>query len=169
MDKIEALFGVNIIQIVIGLVIIVVAVKYLLELIDWVFARFGIELKGSREKKANHELLMRTASQLEELEKQRKLDREKAVAENQKLFDKIDILSKMFLDKQIDDIRWEILDFASAIANNQSYGKESWDHILKQYEKYEKILEENNLENGQVTMSMEFIKEQYKIHFLSVK
>ena len=41
-------------------------------------------------------------------------------------------------------------------------GKEPFDHILKTYQKYEKILEENSMTNGQVQMSMEVINDIYK-------
>jgi len=68
----------------------------------------------------------------------------------------------MFIDKEIDDQRWEILDFASAISAGRRYSKEQFDHVLSIYEKYERILELHNLSNGQVTTSMEVINEVYK-------
>ena len=68
----------------------------------------------------------------------------------------------MFIEKQIDDIRYEILDFSSALSSGRQYNKEQFDHIIKIHEKYEKILKENGLENGQVTVSMQVIMEIYK-------
>ena len=65
-------------------------------------------------------------------------------------------------DKEIDDMRWEILNFSSALTSGRQYNKESFDHVIQIHEKYEKILEENGLENGQVTASMEVIIEVYK-------
>lgn len=37
-----------------------------------------------------------------------------------------------------------------------------YDHVIDTYVKYEKILEENGMENGRVTSSMEFINDKYK-------
>ena len=68
----------------------------------------------------------------------------------------------MFVDKQIDDIRYEILDFASSLSAGRQYSKEQFDHIISIDEKYKKILKENDLENGQVTASMEVITGIYK-------
>ena len=67
----------------------------------------------------------------------------------------------MYVDKEIDDIRWEILDFSSAVTSERKYNRETFEHIFRMYEKYETILEENKLENGLVTESMEVIKEVY--------
>ena len=74
----------------------------------------------------------------------------------------LDKLTVMFIDKEIDDMRWEILNFCSALTSGRQYNKESFDHVISVHEKYEKILEENNKENGQVTASMEVIMDIYK-------
>lgn len=71
-------------------------------------------------------------------------------------------LKQLFINKEIDDMRWEILDFASAIMNHRRCSKEQYDHVIDTYVKYEKILEENGMENGRVTSSMEFIQDRYK-------
>ena len=44
----------------------------------------------------------------------------------------------------------------------RQYSKEQFDHIISIDEKYKKILKENDLENGQVTASMEVITGIYK-------
>ena len=73
-----------------------------------------------------------------------------------------DKLSNVILDKQIDDYRYEILDFASALSNGRRYNQESFNHIFNIYNKYEKILEENDMENGLVEESIEFIRDKLK-------
>ena len=70
----------------------------------------------------------------------------------------------MFLDKEIDDWRWKILDFSSAVSNGRKYSREAFDHIIKIYKKYEKVLKENDMENGLVDESMAFIKRRYQEH-----
>lgn len=71
-------------------------------------------------------------------------------------------LTHMFVDKEVDDMRWEILNFCSALTSGRKYNKESFDHVIQIHEKYEKVLEEYNMENGQVTASMEVIMDVYK-------
>ena len=71
-------------------------------------------------------------------------------------------LTKIFIDKEISDYRWEIINFATAISEKKPCNKEAFRHCFATYEKYEKILEENGLENGEVTASMEIITETYK-------
>lgn len=70
-------------------------------------------------------------------------------------------LKNMFIDNEIDTIRFEILDFANAVMDHRNYNKEQYDHVFDIYEKYERILAENGLENGRVDMSMQFLKNKY--------
>lgn len=72
-------------------------------------------------------------------------------------------LKHIVIDDKIDTIRWEILDFSSRLisAPNAKYNKEQFDHVFDIYEKYERILAENGLENGRVDMSMDFVKKKY--------
>lgn len=74
---------------------------------------------------------------------------------------KLEDLTKMFIEKEIDDMRWEILNFCSALSNGRVYNREAFDHVLKVYDKYETILEENDMENGLVAQSVKFIQEVY--------
>lgn len=107
-------------------------------------------------------------------------DREVSIEREKRLNDKIDEgnkhrdeiidnisdslhkLTDMFVDKNVEDMRWEILNFCSALTSGRKYNKESFNHVINIHEKYEKILEENNMENGQVTASMEVIMDVYK-------
>ena len=70
-------------------------------------------------------------------------------------------LRDLMIKKDINDMRWEILDFANAVMSGRDYNKEQYDHVLETYEEYEKILKDNNMENGKVDLSMGFIKKQY--------
>ncbi len=96
-------------------------------------------------------------------------------------------LTFMFIEKEIDDIRWEINNFATKISEGKPCNKDSFQHCIHIYEKYEKILhekaiqlvaddfdiedpsvmyqkilEENGLDNGEVELSMELIYDAYK-------
>lgn len=75
---------------------------------------------------------------------------------------KIETLTSLFVDKEIEDLRWTILDFTASLSDGKKYNRESFDHIMRMYHKYEKILDENNMENGLVEESVKFIQEVYR-------
>ena len=69
----------------------------------------------------------------------------------------------MFVDKEINDYRWEIINLADKISSDKtSVSKECLRHAISTYEKYEKIIVENGLVNGEVEISIEIIKEAYQ-------
>lgn len=68
----------------------------------------------------------------------------------------------MFVDKEIDDYRWEIINFATRITDKKPCNKDSYKHCIRTYEKYEKLLEEYNLTNGEVDISMEVVNDSYE-------
>lgn len=70
-------------------------------------------------------------------------------------------IDKRMLDKDIDDMRWELLDFCSALTGGRKYNREAFDHIFRIYEKYEMILKDNKMTNGFVDESMNYVKEVY--------
>lgn len=70
-------------------------------------------------------------------------------------------IDKRMLDKDIDDMRWELLDFCSTLTGGRKYNREAFDHIFRIYEKYEMILKDNKMTNGFVDESMNYVKEVY--------
>lgn len=92
----------------------------------------------------------------------RNRDREQNIKVQKELDEKIINLTDMFIDKEIDDMRYKILDFASSISSGKNFNRESYDHILRIYDKYERILEEHNMENGLVEESIKYIQSSYQ-------
>lgn len=78
-----------------------------------------------------------------------------------KISNSIDQINKNFLNKEINDLRWELLDFCSALTNGRKYNREAFEHIFRTYENYETILAQNNMTNGYVEESMQVVKEIY--------
>ena len=70
-------------------------------------------------------------------------------------------LTELFVSKEIEDLRWTILDFTASLSDGKKYNRESFDHIMRMYHKYEKILDEHGMENGLVEESVKFIQEKY--------
>lgn len=123
---------------------------------------FGIETKWSLKKKADDELINELKVRSESSENdiaEIKEELKSIVSEFTKQFNELKL---MMVNKDIDDKRSDILDFANAVQNNIEYNQEAYDHILFDiYPKYEKILEDNNMENGKVKMSIEWLQKHY--------
>lgn len=77
------------------------------------------------------------------------------------LNDKVDELSRRMVDHEVDQLRWNILDFANSCRNGRRHTKEEFDHVIADHTRYLKILESNNMENGQVTTDYRYIEEIY--------
>lgn len=111
--------------------------------------------ESEKDRKAIHQ-------EMKQYSENRIKDREQSLRIQKELTSSMDKLAAMFLDKEIDDMRWEILNFCTSLSNGKKYNRESYAHVFSVYEKYEKILEENKMENGLVEESMGFIKERYQ-------
>ena len=71
-------------------------------------------------------------------------------------------IQKMILKNTIETKRKNILDFCATLSNKQKQNKEAFNEIFRTYEDYEKILKDNDMENGQTEESMKFISEIYQ-------
>lgn len=81
---------------------------------------------------------------------------------NSDLRDDIRKLRREFYDHEVDQIRWNILDFSNSCSHGKRHTKEEFDHVIKDYEKYEKIIQKNGMKNGQIDMAYEVIQDIYK-------
>lgn len=87
----------------------------------------------------------------------------RAIADRQDDRDKkINDLKELFVDKQISDYRWEIINLADKISDGKRVSKEALRHAISTHSKYEDIIEEYGLTNGEVNISMEIINEELK-------
>lgn len=81
---------------------------------------------------------------------------------NKDLIDEIQELRKNFNSHEIDQIRWNILDFSNSCMQGRRHTKEEFDHVIKDYEKYGDIIRKEGLKNGQIDMAYEIIQDIYK-------
>lgn len=156
MEAITQLLELDVIQWIYTTFIVVAGIMAIVTLISKFASFVGKPLKWYTKRNEDHDLIGSTSSALSTLTEKHENDVGGIKAE-------LAALTKMFVEKEIDDLRWELLDFASSLADeHRSYSKEQFDHVFSIYAKYERILEENNLTNGQVVTSMEVINEVYK-------
>lgn len=162
MEIIEELSKVNFVSYGITTVLIFTVFKALIMAFEWIMDFFGIETKWMRKKKEEHELLTQTSRNLIELQKKHEEDFARSDIKDEEICKDVQKLTDMFMEKEIDDLRWKILDFSSALSNGRLYNRETFDHIIQMYSKYENILEENDMENGLVEESINFVREKYR-------
>lgn len=172
-DEAEVLqhaMSIDITALIISLVIIIAAFVSVYGLMRKFQNILGIETKGMREKRITKETIQTLCKDIDDLKKYRKEDRKVSEEFNTRLMslqdeitNSLHKLSKSIAKKDIDDMRWSILDFANGIRMGITYDMESYAHILDIYDEYENLLSENGMENGRVTMAMKLINEKYEV------
>jgi ribosomal protein S15P/S13E len=162
MDAIKELLNINFSYVLISVFVILIGIKAFVSIFEWVIDKMGLETKWMRQKREEHELLIQTSQNLASLQEKHEKDIESSDRRDEEIASDIKKLTQMFVDKEIDDMRWEINNFATKVSEGKPCNKDSFKHCIHMYEKYERILEDNGLENGEVEISMELINEAYK-------
>lgn len=162
MEEIRALASVDVYTLLAAVFITLAGIRSAVSLFEWVIGRLGLETKWMRRKREEREWILQTAQNLSALQKKHIYDMERSDRRDEEIASDIKRLTHMFVDKEIDDMRWEINNFATKVSEGKPCNKDSFKHCIHIYEKYEKILEENGLENGEVEISMELINDVYK-------
>lgn len=161
--------------VVIGVLIAIGIVMLCVKIKDFVVSTFGITTKSALAKQSQEERIKDLNNQIIDLQKEvqqfkgnrihdrdQSFDIQKQLTDSQTLLqNSVENLRKMLVNKEINDMRWEILDFSNAVMNGRVYNKEIYDHIFDTYTEYERVLEENGLENGKVNSSMQFVRNKY--------
>ena len=161
MDVIKQLTKLDYSTLIIGVAVVAGAFKVICEFFTWFVSYLGLETKKMRHKREDHELLIATAKNLELLQNKQNEDVRQSIVHDKRIKDDIQKLSKMFIDLEIQDIRWNILSFCSDLSNGKQFSSEYYDYVFKLYDKYEKMLKENDLTNGLVEQSISYIQEKY--------
>lgn len=162
MNEILNLTNVDYTSLFVSIITILIGMKATVSIFEWFINKLGLETKWMREKRQNRELLLKTSENLMKLHDRHEKDIDKSDKRDEEIYNDIKKLTQMFIDKEIDDMRWEINSFATKVAEGKPCNKDSFTHCIHIYKKYENILEENNMENGEVEISMEIINDAYK-------
>ena len=161
MDTIKQLTELDYSTLIIGITVVAGSLKIVCNFFSWFVSYLGLETKKMRQKREDHELLIATAKNLELLQSKQNEDVRQSIVHDKRIKDDIQKLSKMFIDLEIQDIRWNILSFCSDLSNGKQFSSEYYDYVFKLYDKYEKMLKENDLTNGLVEQSISYIQEKY--------
>lgn len=162
MEVITELFKQDISSLIISSFIIISAIIAIYELIGKFSKIIGKPVRWVREKECDHNLIIQTTERLNELQKQHEESVKQSIKHDKVIRNDLEKLTKMFVDKEINDMRWEIINVADKISNGKNISKECYVHCIHTYENYEKIIEERELTNGEVEISMQIINDSYK-------
>lgn len=162
MEAIKELTTIDYTSLFISIFVVLIGIKIIISLLEWFIGKLGLETKWMRKQREEHNLLIQTSQGLVELQKKHEEDMRRSDLRDAEIHNDIKNLTSMFVEKEIDDMRWEINNFANKIADGKRCNKDSYQHCLKTYQKYERILDNNGLENGEVEISMELINDSYK-------
>lgn len=162
MEPIKELLNINFSYVLISVFTILVGIKAIVTIFEWVIEKLGLETKWMRQKKEEHKLLLQTSQNLASLQMKHVEDMKKSDAYDAEMKENIQKLTNMFIDKQINDYRWEIIHLADKISSGKTISKECLRHAISTYEKYEKIINEHDLVNGEVEISIEVIRDNYQ-------
>ena len=161
MNEMIELTKIDYVSVLPAAVAILAGTKAILSLLESFVEKLGLETKWMRQRREEHELLIQTSQNLAALQTQHEHDMQKSDRRDEEISADIKKLTRMFVDKEIDDMRWEINNFATKVSDGKPCNKDSFQHCIRTYEKYEQILSENGLENGEVEISMELINDAY--------
>lgn len=161
MNEMIELTKIDYVSVLPAAVAILAGTKAILSLLESFVEKLGLETKWMRQRREEHELLIQTSQNLAALQTQHEHDMQKSDRRDEEISADIKKLTRMFVDKEIDDMRWEINNFATKVSDVKPCNKDSFQHCIRIYEKYEQILSENGLENGEVEISMELINDAY--------
>lgn len=191
-----------------GILIVLLAFKFIWELIEWFMKKFNIETGSMKEKKetqkllkdnlekltelseksekqsqlfeTDHQLLLKTSKELEIFKKSEQLDikefKDNRVHDRAQSFEiqkqltdaianvnkNLEDMRKESIDREIGQIRWDILKFSTDISNGKKASREAYDFIEKLHRRYEELLEATGQTNGLVEESVAYIRESYR-------
>jgi len=164
MQAIEQLMKVDLVSVSLSLFVICFALVAIFQVIEKVSVYVGKPVKWIKKNDDDHKAIEKITETLNALKKQQDTDREQSIKHDHEIKDDLEEFSTMFFDKSIEDMRWRILDFASAISNGRKFNRESYDFIIHTYEQYEKILQKKNKTNGVIDETIIYIKDEFREH-----
>ena len=153
-------------------VCILLAVEVIMKSVSYLWEWFAskvlkISTKISRKKEIEN-IILNNQKEIETLKENQEKDREASKkADNDlrealvKTNEKLDEISDLVVSIHIDNLRVEIMDFASA-CGTRKYTREQYHEIFQLCEKYKDLIKKYDIKNGVFVVSLEIIKNKYK-------
>ena len=168
-EMLEYALSLDIKALIISIVVIFAVVVAIYTLVKKIQEITGFETKSMKKHRIMEETIEMLKTDIEKMGNDRELlqkqmaDYSEEMHEMRKeLLDALKDMRREILTEKIDNIRWTIIDFSNSLRSGRTYDLEAYNHIVDIDSKYEKLLEENGMENGRVTMAMKLVKEKYE-------
>ena len=168
-EMLEYALSLDIKALIISIVVIFAVVVAIYTLVKKIQEITGFETKSMKKRRIMEETIETLKTDIEKmgndresLQKQMADYSEEMHEMRKELLDALKDMRREILAEKIDNIRWTIIDFSNSLRSGRTYDLEAYNHIVDIDSKYEKLLEENGMENGRVTMAMKLVKEKYE-------
>ena len=168
-EMLEYALSLDVKALIISIVVIFAVVVAIYTLVKKVQEITGFETKSMKKRRIMEETIETLKTDIEKmgndresLQKQMADYSEEMHEMRKELLDALKDMRREILTEKIDNIRWTIIDFSNSLRSGRTYDLEAYNHIVDIDSKYEKLLEENGMENGRVTMAMKLVKEKYE-------
>lgn len=162
MDAIANLLKLDISSIIFSIFIMMSGAISMAAIIGKFSEMIGRPVSWINKRNADHEITLQNARAIRELSEKHEESVRQSIRHDEMIKEELDKLSKMFINKEINDMRWEIINVADKISNGKNISKECYIHCIHTYEDYENIIEEQNISNGEVEISMQIVNDSYR-------
>lgn len=71
-------------------------------------------------------------------------------------------IKKDVAEEKINNIRWNVLDYANSCRNGRKHTKDEWYHVIGQLKEYERLVEENDIDNGVMEEETKYLRKVFE-------
>jgi len=172
MNEIIELTNVDFSSIFISVFIILIGVKAIVSLLEWVINKLGLETKWMRRKREEHELLLQTSQNLADLRNQHNHDVEESNIHDENIKEELSIFMKE-IKSSVEKTQLEIKQFTENRVNDRKQSLEIQKELkdsIKSIVTYNSIKDRqiDNLMAAQREVLADKINEKYK-YYISIK
>ena len=89
MEEIHALTNINFYSLFLSVFVILVGIKTMVSLFEWLFHKLGIETKWMRQKREEHDLIIQTAKNLSSLQQKHEVDVKQSIIHDKRIQDEL--------------------------------------------------------------------------------
>lgn len=65
-------------------------------------------------------------------------------------------------NKNANDMRWAIINFANSCRRGEGHSKDAWRHIINQISEYDRYTKEHDIVNGVIDAESEYLQQLYR-------
>lgn len=168
-EMLEYALSLDIRALIVSLIVLASVAVAIYMLIKKIQDIVGIETKSMREKRLLKENVNYLKNEVATVKEEQSKTRQCIKDQQNETMQAINKLTECIEKQQdentkrtIEDIRWEIIEFANGIRSGRMYDIEAYNFIVEEHDQYEVLIKSKGLENGRVTAAMKLIQDHYE-------